>query len=244
MCDANKNCVPGRNIDACAPFVAECSNAAPLRLVEGSTCRDGECYEAPEAYVIQSDPTFMLKTDIFWYGFLYTTASYSTRFNDQFNVFRPGTPGQVLVADDGQVEMLSFTDPESGITYAASQPKCSDAITGGTVGLCGVCEVSTDCAGYVDGYYGEVFCVDDSWRWYLCSDCTNDETLCGPNIPVKQRPVIAYQAVVFASKNFVANSSMARVKKALPVTTELVLKPRPIIHSAILTAEKTESASN
>ena len=182
VCDANKNCVPGRNIDACAPFVEECSNAAPLGTCpEGSTCRDGECYEAPEAYVIQSDPTFMLKTDIFWYGFLYTTASYSTRFNDQFNVFRPGTPGQVLVADDSQVEMLSFTDPESGITYAASQPKCNDSITGGTVGLCGACEVSTDCAGYVDGYYGEVFCVDDGNGGGICAqDCTNDETLCGP----------------------------------------------------------------
>ncbi len=181
VCDANKNCVPGRNIDACAPYVAECSSDALLgSCPDGSSCREGECYEAPESYVIQSDPTFMLKTDIFWYGFLYTTASYSTRFNDQFNVFRPGTPGQVIVGDEEQVEMLSFTDPESGITYAASQPKCSDLISGGTVGLCGTCEVSTDCAGYSEGYYGEVFCVDDGNGGGICAqDCTNDASLCG-----------------------------------------------------------------
>jgi hypothetical protein len=92
--------------------------------------------------VIESDPTFMLKTDLFWYGFIYTTSSYSTRFNDQFNVFRPGTPGQVVAAGDADVQTITFTDPESGVSYAATQPRCELGAFGGNVGLCGECESS------------------------------------------------------------------------------------------------------
>lgn len=181
VCDANKNCVPGRNIAACEPYVGECSDEYPLgSCLEGTTCRAGECYEPPEAFVVQSDPTFMLKTDIFWYGFLYTTASFSTRFNDQFNVFRPGTPGQVIATEDSSAETLIFVDPESGVSYAATQPQCGETINGGPVGLCGVCEVSDDCSGHYEGYFGEVFCIDDGNGGGICAqDCTEDENLCG-----------------------------------------------------------------
>ena len=120
----------------------------------------------------------MLKTDLFWYGFLFTTGSYSTRFNDQFNVFRIGTPGQVLASPDAPVETLTFTDPESGVTYAATQPRCDEGIAGGSRGLCGACEESADCAGHLEGYYGEVFCIDDGSGGICAQDCTNDAGLC------------------------------------------------------------------
>lgn len=179
-CDASGNCVPGRSLEACAPFVGECSEAYPLgSCPDGQTCRAGSCFVPPEAFVIQSDPTFMLKTDIFWFGFLYTTSSFSTRFNDQMNVFRPGTPGQVTSTLDGSTERIVFTDPETGISYAATQPYCGEGVLGGSVGLCGQCELSADCAGYLEGYYGEVFCIDDGNGGGICAqDCTDDPGLC------------------------------------------------------------------
>ena len=182
-CDENSNCVPGAAQIDCAPLMGACSPERPLGSCdEGSTCRDGACFEPPEALVIESDPTFMLKTDLFWYGFIYTTSSYSTRFNDQFNVFRPGTPGQVVAAGDADVQTITFTDPESGVSYAATQPRCELGAFGGNVGLCGECESSDQCAGFVDGYYGEVFCVDidGSGAGTCIQDCTLDESLCGP----------------------------------------------------------------
>ena len=130
--------------------------------------------------MIGSDPTFMLKTDIFWYGFLYTTSSFSTRFNDQFNVFRPGTTSQVVGAGDADVETVVFTNPESGVSYASTQPRCTLGVTGGHVGLCGACEASEDCNGFTEGYYGEVFCVDLGDGAGTCvQDCTEDASLCG-----------------------------------------------------------------
>ena len=181
MCDASKNCVPGTQLSDCQPFAGECAPERPLGdCPEGSTCREGECFSPPEALVLQSDPTFMLKTDIFWYGFLYTTSSFSTRFNDQFNVFRPDTPSQVSAEPSAGVEMISFTDPETGISYAATQPRCGEEVSGGSVGICGACEESADCAGHFEGYYGEVFCVDDGAGGGICSqDCTDAPELCG-----------------------------------------------------------------
>jgi hypothetical protein len=180
VCDANKNCVPGSAISDCQPYINDCSADHPFGACpEGASCRSGECFSHPEAMVVQSDPTFMLKTDIFWYGFLYTTSSFSTRFNDQFNVFRPGTAGRVDVLPDTPVEMLTFTDPETGVSYAATQPSCGESILGGSVGLCGACEESPECAGYFEGYYGEVFCIDDGQGGGVCAqDCTDDPSLC------------------------------------------------------------------
>lgn len=182
VCDESKNCVPSSSNQSCAPFIGDCSPDYPLGSCdEGSTCRDGECFEPAEALIIESDPTFMLKTDIFWYGFIYTTSSFSTRFNDQFNVFRPGTPSQVIQSGEADVQTFTFTDPESGISYAATQPRCELGASGGYIGLCGTCEYSEDCKGYIDGYYGEVFCVDlDGGGEGTCvQDCTYDESLCG-----------------------------------------------------------------
>jgi hypothetical protein len=183
VCDENKNCSPGEDITACEGLEGECSPAYPLGACEeGSTCYEGACYTPPEALVIGSDPTFMLKTDIFWFGFLYTTASFSTRFNDQFNVFRPGTTSQVVGAGDADIETIVFTDPESGISYAATQPRCEQRVFGGHVGLCGACEVSEDCVGFSQGFYGEVFCVDleGTGEGSCVQDCTYDASLCGP----------------------------------------------------------------
>ena len=185
MCDENSNCVPGADINACTPYQGECDAEHVLgRCPEDSTCRDGECYQPPTSFVVESDPTFMLKTDIFWYGFLFTTASFSTRFNDQLNVFRPGTPGQVEVLDEREYERFTFTDPESGVSYAAVQPLCTAGISGGSQGICGTCEESSDCAGFSEGFYGEVFCqpLEAGGEERVClQDCTNDESLCAFN---------------------------------------------------------------
>jgi hypothetical protein len=181
-CDEDLNCVPGPAINACVPLAGACDADHPLgRCPNGSTCRDGECYSPPEALVVQSDPTFMIKSDVFWYGFIYTTSSFSTRFNDQLNVFRPGTPGAVVLAPDADAETVSFTDPESGVTYAAVQARCAINVPAASVGLCGSCDENEDCAGFVEGLYGEVFCVDldGSGRGVCVQDCTEDEGLCG-----------------------------------------------------------------
>ena len=180
-CDEIGNCVPGERLTSCTFLRGDCSAEFPLgRCEEGSTCRDGTCYQQPPHYIVESNSTFMLKTDIFWYGFLFTTFSYSTRFNDELNVFRPGTPGEVIIENPQETEQISFTNPETGVIYAATQPRCIRAEPN-TVEICGACRYSEDCAGYESGLYGEVFCqplVEGGDRFYCLQDCTNDESLC------------------------------------------------------------------
>ena len=130
---------------------------------------------------VEAETTFSLATDILWYGMLFTTASYSTRFNDQMHVFRLGSGEQVGV-EPGQSELITFTDPLRGVTYAAVQPRCDPRAAGGHVGLCGVCEAPEDCTGFI-GFLGGVFCqpVGNSPldpNFYCLQDCTDDASLC------------------------------------------------------------------
>ncbi len=184
-CNNADNCVPAGadNIAACAPLASACDADHPNgSCAEGSTCINGTCYTPPEAYLLEVEPTFMLKSDVFWYGFIFTTASFSTRFNDQLKGFRPGTPGTVSYLDTENTDQFTFTDPDSGISYAAVQPKCPEVITGGSIGVYGRCGDNEDCVGKHEGFYGEVFCVatdvDNPDIQYCIQDCTEDTTLC------------------------------------------------------------------
>jgi hypothetical protein len=142
------NCLPdGRR--TCADYVGDCDAEHPLgRCPVGRTCEAGICVEGAFAPVLEAEPTFSLTSDVLFYGFLYTTASYSTRFNDQMNVFRLGSPNQV-VSDPAVSETVTFTDPLRGITWAAVQPRCDVvAPPEGTVPACGACVVDAQCAGH------------------------------------------------------------------------------------------------
>tara|TARA_B100001093_G_scaffold492025_1_gene532695 strand:- start:119 stop:892 length:774 start_codon:yes stop_codon:yes gene_type:complete len=135
---------------------------------------------------MQAEPTFMLTSDIIWYGFLFTTSSFSTRFNDQLNVFRPGTNGQVESVDD-QSSRITFTDPTSGVSYAAVQPNCPDIdafVVAGSNGLCSPCETSRECAGHT-GELGGVYCqpIGDNEDAFFClKDCSDAPDSCGPGL--------------------------------------------------------------
>ena len=136
---------------------------------------------------VEIEPTFGLQTDIPFWGFLLSTASYSTRFVDGLNVFRPGNDAQITV-DPRVAEQVDFTDPASGIRYAAVQPRC-DGASGGATGVCGICEANEECVGFT-GFTGGVFCQpindnDDMFRCLIdCTDgpesCRDGET-CDPN---------------------------------------------------------------
>lgn len=181
-CDAGGNCVPGGDLAACAVFAGACDDAHPVgRCDAGSTCVDGTCVAYPWTPVIDSDPTFSLATDLVFWGFLFTTSSYSTRFNDGLNVFRPGTPNAVE-SDPKTSETVQFTDPASGITYAGVQPRCGgETVQGGPSGLCSPCTASAQCAGHT-GALGGVYCqplgAADDGPTFCLQDCTNDAGVC------------------------------------------------------------------
>jgi hypothetical protein len=206
MCDEVGNCIPGANLNSCTFLRGECNAEFPLgRCEEGSTCREGSCYQQPEHFIVESNPTFMLKTDVFWYGFLLTTFSYSTRFNDELNVFRPGTPGEVVVSNPQEVEQITFTNPVTGVSYAATQPRCLRPEVD-TVDLYGSCKSSEDCVGFETGSYGEVFCQpieENSYSFFCLQDCTNDASLCsdtetcndtGNCVPIEEGVCVDYES--------------------------------------------------
>jgi hypothetical protein len=183
VCDDIGNCVPGDELAACDAYAGACDGDHLTGACDqGSTCVDGACVAYPWTPVIESDPTFSLATDILWWGFLFTTASYSTRFNDGLNVFRPGSPNAVE-ADPELSETVRFTDPVSGITYAGVQPRCTgDSVSGGPDGLCSPCTGSAQCAGYtgfLDGVYCQPIGDDDNGPAFCVQDCTNDAAQCG-----------------------------------------------------------------
>lgn len=129
------------------------------------------------APLVEAEPRFDVSTDILWWGFIFTTSSYSTWFNDQLNVFRPGTSSQVE-ADGVENERVDFVHPITGVRYAAVQPRC---VAGGSVGLCGTCEADEECAGHTGGL-GGTYCQpigDDEDTFYCLQDCTNDPSACG-----------------------------------------------------------------
>lgn len=181
VCNDIGNCVPddgdvrGRVAD-CGP--EDPHGACP----EQQTCDDGSCVDLWP--VVQTDATFMLQDDMIFYGMFYTTFSYSTRYNDQLNVFRMGTDEELEPGEGFQV--VEFTDPISGERYGAVAEDCDPpegAPLGGSSSLCDACDFDDECPGYT-GDYGGVFCspmrrlTDETW--YCLQDCTLDADLCGP----------------------------------------------------------------
>jgi hypothetical protein len=129
--------------------------------------------------VVETDATFSLFDDMMYYGMLYTTFSYNTRFNDQINVFRVGTD-ETITPGEG-FEVVSFTDPISGHSYGAVAEICPAGLGGGPVGLCESCDSHTDCAGYT-GELGATWCQylesEDDEVWYCLVDCTDTDEFC------------------------------------------------------------------
>ncbi|MEZ4473594.1 MAG: hypothetical protein R3F60_22955 [bacterium] len=155
--------------------------AAPLYDYEAQAYYDAETGAPLDDIAgepVESEPSFGLQTDIPFWGFLLSTASYSTRFIDNLNVFRPGNDAEIVI-DPRVSEQVAFTDPQSGIRYAAVQPRC-DGPTGGATAVCGVCEANEECVGFT-GFIGGTFCqpVNDDDEVFRCLiDCTDDPDNC------------------------------------------------------------------
>jgi len=188
-CDDIGNCVP--DDETCAPHVTECSPAnhhgtCPV----GRTCAEGVCIDLWP--IVETDATFSLMDDIIFYGMYYTTFSYSTRYNDQLNVFRMGTDEELEAGPGFEVAM--FTDPISGEEYGALREVCElpeGTPLGGSIGLCSPCEEHTECAGYTGNIGDSNWCQplerprDDVY--YCLTDCTDDPGICLPGFTCDAR---------------------------------------------------------
>ena len=173
-CNSQGNCVPTSG--TCDGHALPCSPDYPQGTCSaGSSCIDGACQAPPR--VVQSDATFSLMTDVLFYGMLYTTSNYSTRFNDQINVFKLGT-NEEISAGEG-FEQVVFVDPISGDSYGALAEAC-DGPRGGAISLCDACTVARDCSGYT-GALGGVWCSplsDQDPARYCLFDCSDDVNAC------------------------------------------------------------------
>jgi hypothetical protein len=142
---------------------------------DGGACVSGECVEPWP--VVESDATFSLTDDMLYYGMLYTTAGWSTRYNDQINVLKVGTDETI---DPGEgFELVTFTDPILGSTYGALREVCDGERTSGSRGLCQSCTSNASCAGHT-GNSGGSFCtsLDSSETNYCLVDCSADNSAC------------------------------------------------------------------
>ena len=174
------NCVP--EDAACGPLVQPCSPEWPFGQCADGRCLDGACVETPVTRPVRAERA-LCSPRISSGMVSHTTSSFSTAFNDQFNVFRPGTARQVEVDDADAAARISFTNPLSGVAYAAVQSNCPEIdrfVLAGEQGLCGRCEDDRQCAGY-NGELGGTWCqpVADSDETYCLTDCSEDESNCG-----------------------------------------------------------------
>jgi hypothetical protein len=119
-CNADSNCTPVLN--TCAGQTPDCSATEPFgACAGGGRCDAGVC-RAPLP-IVETDATFALMTDVLYYGMLYSTWNFSTRFNDQINVFKLGTAE--AIEPSAGFEVISFTDPILGDTYGALTELCT-----------------------------------------------------------------------------------------------------------------------
>lgn len=171
-CDDTGNCVPsGADCEAVVPACD--ADHAFGACDPGEACVGGRCRWEPR---IEAEPTFSMWSDLLWYGMLFTTADYSTQFNHRIHVFKPGTEGEGDY-DPRTSERHWFTNPLTGVAYAAVQAKC---IIAGPTGHCGECQEDDECAGYT-GSLGGVYCQpleEGAETWYCLRDCTAGEGSC------------------------------------------------------------------
>ena len=176
-CNDIGNCVPA-DAGACDPAACGADNphgACPA----GTTCEGGDCMALWPT--VETDATFSIVDDMLFYGMLYTTFSFSTRYNDQINVFKLGGAEEIVPGEG--FEMVSFTDPISGDSYGAIMEACGESPPGGPVGLCEPCDdfdSSALCAGYT-GSLGGAYCqpiADDDAQWQCLVDCTETDEFC------------------------------------------------------------------
>ncbi len=172
-CDEVGNCVPSDG--DCAALAPDCDADHAFGLCEpGEACVDGACRWQPR---IEAEPTFSMWSDLLWYGMLYTTSDLSTQFNDRIHVFKPGAQGEGDY-DPRASEKYWFTNPLTGVSYAAVQQRC---LLAGSTGHCGECEEDSECAGYTEEL-GGIFCQpieDGADTWHCLRDCTESEETCG-----------------------------------------------------------------
>lgn len=83
------------------------------------------------AQPISLDATFTQELYAALYGMAFFTSNYSLSFPDNFRVFRIGA-GETLEPGDG-FDTVSFTDPNTGIQYAAMSPAGQEFDTGATL---------------------------------------------------------------------------------------------------------------
>ncbi len=122
-CDAGTgNCIP--DATSCDGMVPVCSRAEPNGSCDdGLACVSGECVEPWP--VVETDATFSLADDLLFYGMLYSTASWSTRYNDRVNILKLGT-GETIEPGEG-FTTLQFTDPISGEVYGTVVEDCDNS---------------------------------------------------------------------------------------------------------------------
>ena len=178
-CNDAGNCVPGDG-GACEDDVRDCDGGNPHGACpDGQTCAEGTCADLWPT--VETDATFSITEDLLFYGMLYTTFSYSTRYNDQINVFKVGGAEEIVPGEG--FEMITFTDPISGDSYGAIAEACGASPTGGPVGLCEACDDfddSASCAGYtgtLSGAYCQPIGEDDE-QWQCLIDCTDTDEFC------------------------------------------------------------------
>ena len=121
-CNEFGNCVPDEL--SCDGRVPACSRSQPNGACDdGLACVGGECVEPWP--IVETDATFSLMDDLLFYGMLYSTASWSTRYNDRTNIVKLGT-GETIEAGEG-FEVISFTDPISGESYGTVVEDCENS---------------------------------------------------------------------------------------------------------------------
>ncbi|MBN1947026.1 MAG: zinc-dependent metalloprotease [Bradymonadales bacterium] len=166
-------CLPEEGL-TCEEVAPACSSDAPNgSCPEGETCEDGECVDLWP--IVESDTSLSQVDDIVFWGMLYSTFGWETRYNDQMFVFKRGTAEEVTPGP--QFETVTFTDPIMGDEYGANQEVCNiETIEGGPIGICSECEVDEDCVGYIGDYYGGVFCVEmEPGVSYCLQDCSEPQ---------------------------------------------------------------------
>ncbi|PJB36011.1 MAG: hypothetical protein CO108_24460 [Deltaproteobacteria bacterium CG_4_9_14_3_um_filter_63_12] len=200
FCDENSDfwCMPEAGTCADAINQPACSVNKPTgKCPTGQTCEAGVCTALWP--IVESNTSLSQVDDLIFWGMLYSTFGWETRYNDQINVFKMGTAEEIKPGPGFKV--VTFTDPVLGDEYGAVREDCDAAtIAGGSAGLCDACQAPEDCSGYIGNYVGGVFCeplTANGTTSYCLLDCTDgpcpsgylcEDTYCIPNYSAPAAP--------------------------------------------------------